>query len=69
MFIWYRNTIAIHAAYFVAAFALLPLGFVILSVVRRKTSGKSTCTSCGYNLTGNISGVCPECGTTVAAQR
>jgi hypothetical protein len=20
------------------------------------------CSSCGYNLTGNISGVCPECG-------
>jgi hypothetical protein len=22
--------------------------------------------SCGYNLTGNVSGVCPECGTAVA---
>ncbi|MCP4247259.1 MAG: hypothetical protein GY778_09445 [bacterium] len=21
--------------------------------------------SCGYNLTGNISGVCPECGTAI----
>ncbi len=21
------------------------------------------CQSCGYNLTGNVSGVCPECGT------
>ena len=21
------------------------------------------CTRCGYNLTGNVSGVCPECGT------
>ena len=21
------------------------------------------CQKCGYNLTGNVSGVCPECGT------
>jgi rubrerythrin len=27
--------------------------------------GKSeTCRRCGYDLTGNTSGVCPECGTT-----
>ena len=25
------------------------------------------CTSCGYNLTGNLSGVCSECGTKIAA--
>ena len=23
------------------------------------------CRSCSYNLTGNVSGVCPECGTKV----
>lgn len=23
------------------------------------------CTSCNYNLTGNVSGVCPECGTKI----
>ncbi len=23
------------------------------------------CTQCDYNLTGNISGICPECGTTI----
>jgi uncharacterized RDD family membrane protein YckC len=23
------------------------------------------CTGCGYNLTGNVSGICPECGTPV----
>jgi hypothetical protein len=27
------------------------------------------CTRCGYNLTGNTTGVCPECGTTVPVQR
>lgn len=23
------------------------------------------CRRCGYNLTGNVSGVCPECGTRI----
>jgi hypothetical protein len=27
---------------------------------RRRWTGH--CASCGYNLTGNVSGVCPECG-------
>ena len=45
---------------------------VILWLVRRRITrnirveltkrGYPTCTPCGYNLTGNTSGVCPECG-------
>ncbi len=27
------------------------------------------CVTCGYNLTGNTSGVCPECGTPIDAPR
>ena len=27
--------------------------------------GEPICTACGYNLTGNESGMCPECGTTI----
>ena len=23
------------------------------------------CKACGYNLTGNVSGICPECGTVI----
>ena len=26
------------------------------------------CTTCGYNLTGNVSGVCPDCGQPIAAE-
>ena len=26
------------------------------------------CTTCGYNLTGNVSGICPECGQPIVAQ-
>ncbi len=28
---------------------------------------RGLCVECGYNLTGNVSGVCPECGTPVQA--
>jgi hypothetical protein len=31
---------------------------------RKPLSG--VCRKCGYNLTGNVSGVCPECGEAVA---
>ncbi|NOX58689.1 MAG: hypothetical protein GXP29_07505 [Planctomycetes bacterium] len=26
---------------------------------------KSGCVKCGYNLTGNVSGICPECGVPI----
>jgi len=26
------------------------------------------CKGCGYNLTGNVSGICPECGRPTAAE-
>jgi hypothetical protein len=30
---------------------------------RRRLARRGCCPNCDYNLTGNISGVCPECGT------
>ena len=39
--------------------------FVIFSNCRRV--GEGVCLSCGYNLTGNTTGHCPECGHTIAA--
>ena len=53
---------------------LIPV--VVLFVSRRRgirkslwaylnAHGKATCVSCGYDLTGNESGVCPECGTAI----
>ena len=43
-------------------FAILPL--LRFSRVLRPTP-KGLCSACGYNLTGNISGTCPECGTKI----
>ena len=28
---------------------------------------RGLCGRCGYDLTGNVSGVCPECGTAVSS--
>lgn len=45
----------------------IPLVLALLMVIsvwherRRRCQGR--CLKCGYNLTGNLSGVCPECGT------
>jgi hypothetical protein len=30
--------------------------------VRRHRRSQGLCVQCGYDLTGNVSGVCPECG-------
>jgi len=34
----------------------------VLRLARRRSN---RCQKCGYDLRGNVSGVCPECGTTV----
>jgi hypothetical protein len=39
------------------------LWLVTRFIFRRRQPG--LCRRCGYNLTGNTSGVCPECGTPV----
>ena len=37
-------------------------------VTRRRARRRAgCCLTCGYNLTGNTSGVCPECGTPTSA--
>jgi len=41
----------------------LPLLFpTLLQITRPARSLATACNSCGYDLTGNESGVCPECG-------
>ena len=32
---------------------------------RRRPSHPRFCSSCNYNLTGNVSGICPECGKAI----
>jgi len=59
--------------------ALLLPGFLFLFAIvgslllhssgisRKRRDG--TCERCGYNLTGNISGRCPECGRRITPSR
>ena len=35
------------------------------AAARRRRSRAGLCATCGYDLTGNASGVCPECGSAV----
>lgn len=47
------------------AIRLIALGIVRHFVVSIIFQDGTLCESCAYNLTGNASGVCPECGTPV----
>lgn len=48
---------------------LIPSAILILRFVVRKLKRKLDHCKCGYNLTGNVSGHCPECGRTVSVVR
>jgi hypothetical protein len=62
---WFVGTTAWLPYWLPAALAsILPASFAV-KVRRRRAarSGSSLCFRCGYDLTANVSGVCPECGT------
>jgi hypothetical protein len=46
----------------------LPLGRFLVVWANRRRGGAGLCRRCGYDLTGNVSGVCPECGGGQLAQ-
>lgn len=47
-----------------AALLAYPIFMLATRPIRHRWRRKrGICVRCGYNLTGNISGVCPECGT------
>ncbi len=43
----------------------LLLAIVAYGMHRRRRREAAACRSCGYDLTGNVSGTCPECGAAV----
>jgi len=52
---------------FVAGFAAYPtIAFIRGPFRRRRRRPKGLCVTCGYNLTGNLTGTCSECGTSQA---
>ena len=54
-----------HWALCVALLTYPAVAFIRGPVQRYRRRRKGRCLKCGYDLTGNISGVCPECGTEV----
>ena len=51
---------------YVAAIAAVATVAGINTFQRRRVAARRSaglCVRCGYDLTGNVSGVCPECGT------
>jgi len=45
--------------------AVGPAVWAVACVRRRRWAIEGRCAACGYDLTGNVSGVCPECGVKV----
>ena len=44
---------------------LLGATAVLVYLDRRRRPGPGFCAECGYDLTGNVSGICPECGRAI----
>ena len=42
--------------------------FALARMAKRKSTEFPACKSCSHNLTGNETGVCPECGTEVSKE-
>ena len=57
-------------------YRVVPLWLILAAVsaptaflwYRDRRQPKGHCPSCGYDLTGNVSGVCPECGTNARSE-
>lgn len=52
----------------ILATAILPATWFALVRRYRRALRLHGCHRCGYNLTGNTSGVCPECGTPITVK-
>lgn len=67
--IWYRFDCPIWIMFVTVAIA--PSIALVRFALRRRRSRRPepTCKKCGYDLTGNISGICPECGQAISVLR
>jgi hypothetical protein len=62
-FPWSVFTAGCPPWFLVLLFGFYPaLAFTLRSVRLRRRRRRNLCIHCGYDLTGNVSGICPECG-------
>ena len=70
----YAVIIGLFTGFIAPSFVLVAIAFFIWIVhvlgrrasLQNRFSNDPLCMKCQYNLTGNLSGICPECGTPVA---
>ena len=64
---WAHGRLAMVALLRILALLALWVGAALAAWVRfgKSKPDKGRCKCCGYDLTGNVSGRCPECGTTI----
>jgi hypothetical protein len=70
---WYDYPLLAIASLPVVAISYGPaiiLAILALRTIRKppKIGNHPQCSNCGYNLTGNVSGICSECGTAIPAE-
>jgi len=64
----FRHVINISFGYPLVVTGILPCAAALRLYRRRRTLWRRShelCSTCSYDLTANISGICPECGTAV----
>jgi hypothetical protein len=59
---WVNEWLVIIPCWIPVLFLVLP---TVILFYRDRRPSKGQCQACGYDLTGNESGTCPECGTSV----
>lgn len=62
---WLFRSKVIPVVVVTLAHIILLVGFIIDEKMKL---GPGRCRKCGYDLTGNLSGTCPECGGTVSEE-
>jgi len=64
----YEQTFSISLWLITLIFAIYPtIAFIHGPLRRYRRRRKGLCIHCGYNLTGNTTGICSECGTTTTS--
>jgi hypothetical protein len=58
------RTIHVNLWIFLGMFCVIPAAWIIMMWLQRRDRRPfNCCKKCGYDLTGNLNGVCSECGT------
>ena len=57
------TTIRVNLFELLGGFSVAPIAWLIMRYHSRHRRPANSCKACGYDLTGNVNGICSECGT------